>query len=120
MNCKGNQVKFMIYLKILQKNDVFCKKVGFSLPDQCKSSLYKYEKMGGKIGSGLGGGGLVGAAFLFANPIGFASLGLAGICCIAALELTGIGISTYYSYDLSSNIINNKENDKIIEELLSN
>ena len=103
------------FYNILKDDDAFCKEVVSSLPDQCKSRSYKYEKMGAKGGGGLLGGGLAGAAFkvvLLANPIG-ASAG-----CVAALGFVAIGISSYYSYKLSNNIINNKENDKIIEEII--
>ena len=98
------------FYNILKDDDIFCKQVVSSLPDQCKSRLYKYEKIGAKGGFCLLGGGLVGKAFLFVCPIG-------GIGCIA-LELVCAGISSYRSYEYANNIINNKENDKIIEEII--
>ena len=72
---------------------------------------------GFKGGSGLLGGGLAGTIFICANPVGLAGLGIAGICW-AGLGLAGIGASSYFSYDYSNKIINNKENDKIIEEII--
>ena len=52
-----------------------------------------------------------------ATPVGVVGLSLAGICW-ASLGLAGIGASSYFSYDYSNKIINNKENDKIIEEII--
>ena len=96
-----NEKECNFFYNILKDDNLLCKEVVSSLPNQCKGSLYKYGKMGVKGGIPLLGSGLIYGFFLI-HPV------YAGIA---------IGVTVFSSYKANREIDNN-ENDKIIEEII--
>lgn len=93
-----NEAECNFFYNILKNDYYFCRKVVASLPYQCKTEIYKYGKTGAKGASSILGGVLA-YSLGMTNPI----LGLATL---------------YLSYKATDKIIDNKENDKVINEIV--